>query len=126
MLEGTSSLAKACAHVMLDDTLKWWREGLVKHITKIRDLMEKQFKKIPGITCPKLEGTYIMFPNFSSYGKTSKELTDYLLKVEKVAVFDGSTFGPNEEGHARMIIATSEEIMNEALNRMENALSKLK
>lgn len=126
VLEGTSSLSKACAHVMLDDTLKWWREGLVKHITKIRDLVEKRFKKIPSITCPKLEGTYIMFPNFSSYGKTSKDLTDYLLKVGKVAVSDGSTFGHNGEGHARMIIATSEEIMNEALNRMENALSKIK
>ena len=126
VLRGTTSLSKAAAPVMLDDTLRWWREGLVKHIEMIRDLVEKRLKEIGDITCPKLEGTYLMFPNISSYGKNSRELTDYLLKEGKVAVSHGSEFGPNGEGHVRMCIATSEEIINEALNRMERALSKLK
>ncbi|TLN04345.1 hypothetical protein FDZ71_12060, partial [bacterium] len=82
---GASSLAMAAAPVMLDDTLKWWREGLVKHITKIRNLIERRFEKILGITCTKLEGSYVMFPNNGSYGKTSKDMTDYLLKEAKVA-----------------------------------------
>jgi aspartate/methionine/tyrosine aminotransferase len=126
VFRGTTSLSMSAAPVMLDDTLRWWREGLVKHIEKIRDLVEKRLREIGGITCPKLEGTYLMFPNISSYGKSSMDLTEYLLKEAKVAVSNGSEFGPNGEGHVRMCIATSEEIVNEALNRMERALSKLK
>lgn len=126
IVRGATSLSMVAVPIMLDDTLKWWRESLVKHITKIRNLMERRFERIPGITCTKLEGTYIMFPNLSSYGKTSKEMADYLLKEAKVAVSEGSVFGTNGEGHVRMIIATSEEIINEALNRVERALSKLK
>ncbi|MFB0543995.1 MAG: MalY/PatB family protein [Candidatus Bathyarchaeia archaeon] len=126
IFRGTSTLAKAAAPVMLDDTLKWWREGLVKHLTMIRDLVEKRFEEMPGVTCPMLEGTYLMFPNISSYGKTSREITDYLLKEGKIAVSTGSQFGSNGEGHIRMCIATSESIINEALDRMERALSKLR
>ncbi|RLI31707.1 pyridoxal phosphate-dependent aminotransferase, partial [Candidatus Bathyarchaeota archaeon] len=74
----------------------------------------------------KLEGTYLMFPNLSSYGKTSDEMTDYLLKEGKIAVSSGSHFGSNGEGHVRMCIATSESIINEALDRMERALAKLR
>lgn len=125
VLRGTSTLSRAAAPVMLSDRLKWWREGIVKHLTMIRDLVERRFKEMPGVTCPKLEGTYLMFPNLSSYGKTSDEMTDYLLKEGKIAVSSGSHFGSNGEGHVRMCIATSESIINEALDRMERALSKL-
>lgn len=126
VLRGTTSLSKAAAPVMLDETLEWWRKGLVKHITMVRNLVDKRLKEIGGITCPHLEGTYLMFPNLSSYGKNSQEMADYLLKEGKIAVSHGSEFGPNGEGHIRMCIATSEEIVNEALNRMQRALSKLK
>ncbi len=126
VLRGTSTLSRAAAPVMLSDRLKWWREGIVKHLTMIRDLVEKRFKEMPGVTCPKLEGTYLMFPNLSSYGKTSDEMTDYLLKEGKIAVSSGSHFGSNGEGHVRMCIATSESIINEALDRMERALAKLR
>lgn len=126
VLRGTTSLSKAAAPVMLDDVLKWWREGMVEHITMIRGLVEKRLKEMGGITCPKLEGTYLMFPNLSSYGRNSKDLADYLLKEGKIAVSRGSDFGPNGEGHVRMCVATSKEIINEALNRMEHALSKIK
>ena len=126
VLRGTSSLAKAAAPIMLDDTLKWWREGIVKHLTMIRDLVEKRLKEMPGVTCPKPEGTYLVFPNISSYGKTSREMRDYLLKEGEIAVSAGTGYGSNGEGYIRMCIATSESIINEALDRMERALSKLR
>ena len=43
----------------------------------------------------------------------------------KVALNPGSNFGPGGEGHMRICFATSEEIMNETMDRMERALSKL-
>jgi bifunctional pyridoxal-dependent enzyme with beta-cystathionase and maltose regulon repressor activities len=123
---GPSSLSLAAIPCMLDESLDWWRKGLVKHITKLRNLIEKRLNEISEIVCPKLEGTYLMFPNLSRYGKTSKEITEYLFNEGKISLLDGSLLGKNGEGHVRMCIATSEQIINEALQRMETALSKLK
>jgi len=43
----------------------------------------------------------------------------------KVRLEHGSIFGELGEGHQRVLIATSEEIIIEALERMEKALNEL-
>ena len=77
-----------------------------------------------AVTCPKIEGTYLMFPKFDC-GMTSLELKDYMLKEAKVAFIEGSLFGSQGEGHLRMTIATSKAILNEVFDRVEKALKKL-
>ena len=121
---GSNTLARAIAPVMLDETLDWFRHDIMVHLTKIRDLCYKRMNDIPGVTFPKLEGTYVPFPKFD-YGLTSEELHKYLVEEAKVAFNPGSGFGPLGEGHMRVCIATSEGIMNEAIDRLEIALSKL-
>jgi aspartate/methionine/tyrosine aminotransferase len=120
----TSTLAKAAAPVMLGKKLDWWRRDIMEHLHKMRALCEKRLGELPNVTVPKLEGTYLMFPKFD-YGKTSDELFEYLLEEGKVAYETGSKFGAKGEGHLRLCIATSEAIMNEALDRTEKALAKL-
>ena len=56
---------------------------------------------------------------------TSDELNSYLLKEAKVGLASGSGYGSNGEGHQRICIATSETLINEAIDRIENALNKL-
>jgi len=125
VMRGTSTLARAAAPVMLDETLDWWVEDMMEHLHKIRALCEKRFEETPGITSPPLEGTYLMFPKFE-YGMTSEELEKYLFEEARVRFAAGTDFGPQGERHLRMCIATSEEIINEALDRMQRALEKLK
>lgn len=125
VLRGTSTLARAAAPVMLDHSLDWWRRDVMKHLRKMRTLCEKRFNEFPGVTYPKLEGIYLMFPKFD-YGKTSEELEEYLLEKARIRLTRGTNFGSRGEGHLRILIATSEAIMNEALDRMEKALKKLK
>jgi len=122
---GTSTLARAAAPVMLDDTLSWWREDVMKHLHKIRALCEKRLEETPGVTYPKLEGTYLMFPKFD-YGMTSEELEKYMFEEARLRFSIGTQFGPRGEGHLRMCIATSEAIINEVFDRMQRALEKLK
>jgi bifunctional pyridoxal-dependent enzyme with beta-cystathionase and maltose regulon repressor activities len=110
---------------MLDKKLDWWRRDIIKHLTKIRDLCVKRMNKIPGVSFPKIEGTYMPFPRFD-YKHSSKELNEYLLKEAKVALSVGTGFGTLGEKHQRVCIATSEAIMNEAIDRMDTALRKLK
>ena len=124
VMRGTSTLARAAAPVMLDESLDWWVADMMEHLHKIRALCEKRFEEAPGIMCPKLEGTYLMFPRFD-YGMTSEELEKYLFEEARVRFAAGSDFGPQGEGHLRMCIATSEAIINEALDRTQKALEKL-
>jgi len=124
VLRGTSTLAKAAAPVMLDDTLEWWRTGMRKHIEDIRALCEKRFEETPGVTCSKLEGTFMMFPKFD-YGMTSEELEKYMFEEARLRFAAGTHFGSRGEGHLRMGIATSEIIINEVFDRMQRALEKI-
>jgi aspartate/methionine/tyrosine aminotransferase len=121
----TNNLAKAAAPVMLGKNLDWWRRDIIEHLEMIRGLCYKRLDEIPGVTYPKLEGTYLMFPKFD-YGKTSDELEEYLLKEGKIALSTGTDFGPGGEGHLRLVTATSDVILNEVFDRMEKALAKLK
>lgn len=120
----TNNLAKAAAPVMLDHRLDWWRRDIMAHLHKVRGLCEKRLDELPGVTYPKLEGTYLMFPKFD-YGKTSDELFQHMLEEGKVAFEPGSKYGYQGEGHLRMCIATSEAILNEVFDRVEKALAKL-
>ncbi len=120
----TNNLAKAAAPVMLDHRLDWWRRDIIAHLHKVRGLCEKRLDELPGVTYPKLEGTYLMFPKFDC-GKTSDELFEHMLEVGKVAFEPGPEFGNQGEGHLRMCIATSEGILNEVFDRVEKALAKL-
>ena len=119
-----TNLAKAAGHVMISDEMEWWHKGLKAHLHKIRGICERWFDSMPNISYPKLEGTYLMFPKFD-YDMTSEKLEEYLVEKAKVRLEHGSIFGELGEGHQRVLIATSEEIIIEALERLEKALNEL-
>jgi len=121
---GSSTLAKAIAPVMLDHTLDWWRRDMLKHLSKIRKLCATRMNEMNGVTFPDLEGTYVPFPRFD-LGLKSKDLADLLIKKYKVGLSAGIGYGAKGENHLRMCIATSEVIMNDALDRIEAATEKL-
>jgi bifunctional pyridoxal-dependent enzyme with beta-cystathionase and maltose regulon repressor activities len=54
------------------------------------------------------------------------ELNEYLIKEAKVALSPGTNYGSKGEGHQRICIATSETIINETIDRIEDALNKIK
>lgn len=94
---------------------------------KRRDFIVEQLLSIEGVSCPKPEGAFYVFPNISYYIKGNIEndiqFAEYLLEEAKVAVVPGSAFG--KEGYIRMSYATSMENIKEGLNRMKEALKKL-
>ena len=48
----------------------------------------------------------------------------YLLEHARVALSEGSDFGPPGEGHVRLNFATSRHLLGEILERIEKALSR--
>jgi aspartate/methionine/tyrosine aminotransferase len=105
-----------------------WASSFIAHLEKIRNYVYERLTETPNVDVKKPEGTYVIFPKIA--GMTSKEATDYLLEEAKVAVVPGhgepfSYFGPGGEGHIRIVYSTSMGIIEEALNRIERALTKL-
>jgi cystathionine beta-lyase len=52
-------------------------------------------------------------------------MQNFFLQQAKVAMNEGSTFGPGGAGYMRMNIACPRSQLTEALTRMEAAISKL-
>jgi aspartate aminotransferase len=70
-------------------------------------------------------GAFYAFPNVEAYGRPVEELANYLLEEAGIALLPGTSFGENGKGHLRLSYANSIENLDKALDRMEQALSKL-
>ncbi len=108
--------------------------AMVGEFEKRRDILVDRLNQIDGVTCKKPHGSFYTFPDFSGvYGKKnmngkvlegSLDFTDYLLSTEKVAIVPGIAFGA--DNHARLSFATSLENIEAGVQRIKNAISKLK
>jgi len=92
-----------------------------------------RLQTIPQISCFKPKGAFYLFPNFSSYYekeangiqiRNSYGMAYYLLKEAKVAVVPGDAFGADD--YIRISYATSMENLGKGMDRIIQALSKLK
>ncbi len=98
-----------------------------------RDLVVSMLNQAKGITCPRPEGAFYVFPSCAGVigkktpqGKVLESDTDfvtYLLESEGVAVVQGSAFGLAP--HFRISYATSTEALEEACRRIQRACAAL-
>ncbi|MDV6225121.1 pyridoxal phosphate-dependent aminotransferase [Nitratireductor aquimarinus] len=98
-----------------------------------RDLVVSMLNQAKGINCPVPEGAFYVYPSCAELiGKTApsgkvietdEDFVSELLEAEGVAVVHGSAFGlgPN----FRISYATSEELLEEACNRIQRFTASL-
>lgn len=98
-----------------------------------RDLVSGMLSDIPGIKTNNPDGAFYFFPDVTSFfGKSdgkeiimsADDLCMYLIYNAHVSVVTGKAFG--DENCIRISYATSEEKLTKALQRMKEALAKLK
>ncbi len=77
-----------------------------------------------GLPCHVPKGTFYAFPNITPTGLKSKEFSLQLLKSKKVAVVPGSAFGNSGEGYVRCCFATGMDKLKEAMDRIEEFVSR--
>lgn len=70
-----------------------------------------------------IEGTYLLWIDFSGLNLTQSELIDFLSNKAKLWFNDGSIFGKSGEGFVRMNCATQRETILQALNQLNDAIS---
>ena len=97
-------------------------------------LVVERVRRIPGFTLPNVpQGAFYAFPNVSEllgshFG--DKKIIDgdglaaFLLDEAHVSLVGGNDFGAPE--HVRLSYATSVKNLNEAFDRIERAVAKLK
>ena len=86
-----------------------------------REVMYGDLTSIPGVTCPKPQGAFYLFPNISCSGLESIEFCDRLLEQHNVAVVPGIAFGA--EGHIRLSYATDMETIEKGLARLKTFIT---
>jgi aspartate aminotransferase len=90
-----------------------------------RDLIVDGLNAIPGVNCLKPKGAFYVFPNIKSFGKSSQEIADYLMREAGVACLAGTSFGACGEGYIRLSYANSVDNIAKALEMMKKALGRL-
>lgn len=100
-------------------------EKMVKTFDKRRRFIVPRLNEIDGFHCSTPKGAFYTFPNITKFGKTSEELSQYLLQKASVAVVSGTSFGANGEGHLRLSYAQTIDKLEEACDRIEKAVRTL-
>ena len=74
---------------------------------------------LPGVNCRMPEGTFFAFPDMRGTGFCdSVRFAEQLLAEAAVAVTPGSAFGPGGEGHIRINLSASRDVLEELLARL--------
>jgi len=122
-IHGANSIGQIAAAAALTDAQDWL-SGFIAHLQNMRDLLTSRINSISGLSTISPDGCYVSFINIQKTGMNSENISNHLLKNAKVAVVPGlpKWFGEGATGHIRISFATSEEVLNEALNRIEKAL----
>jgi cystathionine beta-lyase len=109
-------------------TIAAWREGqpwldeAVAYLEANRNyLMGELETRFPDIRCTPAEGTYLAWLDCSALGWSGSPSTRFLERG-KVALSDGTNFGAGFENFVRLNFATSREILEQVLVRMETAI----
>lgn len=78
---------------------------------------------LPQCPVTTLEGTYLMWVDIRATGKTSRQVTDHLLRKAKVYVNCGTMYGDSAgEGFIRINLATRRNLLEEGIMRIIKSL----
>ena len=99
---------------------------MVTEFRQRRDAIVDGLNAIEGVSCIKPLGAFYVFPNVSQLPLSCQDLSDYLLEDAGVAVLPGTAFGKYGDGYLRLSYANSLENIQEALARMDSAISRIR
>jgi aspartate aminotransferase len=120
-----TSISQVAAQVALDGPQECIGV-MLKAFMERHDFVVERLNRIPGIECLPTDGTFYVFPKVQTLIErldgvnNDLELGEFLIEKAGVAVVPGSAFGLG--GYLRLSIATSRETLEQALDRIEQAV----
>ncbi len=107
-----------------------WVDKIVGDYDRRKKFIVKRLNEIRGFHCFEPDGAFYAFPriDFKLSGKKMESLQfcEWLLKEAKVACVPGTEFGKFGEGFVRFSYATAFDKIEEAMERVEKAVKRLK
>ena len=104
-----------------EEGAEWLRQLNTYLFANYRFLCDFFSKHFPSLEVVNLEGTYLVWVDCSSLGKSSTEIVNNLYR-HGVWMNDGVMYGENQGAFIRINIACPRKILEEGLLRMEKAL----
>lgn len=87
-----------------------------------RDIFVQALDAIPGVTCRAPEGAFYAWACFDLPVMTSAEICEFLLEKAQVASVPGEAYGLGGEQCVRFSLATSEDVLKQAVARISEAM----
>lgn len=125
-IQACSAVGMRAAHAVLTHDMRPWLKESIANLDHKRRRVVARLNAIEGVQCHIPEGVYFAFPDVRSFGMTSFELAEYVLREARVTMVPGTGFGPNGEGHLRVSYCPALDAVEEGLDRFETALGKLR
>lgn len=95
---------------------------MMQQLRRRRDLIVSGLNSLPGISCLTPQAAFYAFPNITNTGLTSDQFANMMLEKAGVALLPGTNFGKYGEGYVRLSYATSEKVIEEAIEKMREVL----
>ncbi|MFP4024233.1 MAG: MalY/PatB family protein [Thiohalospira sp.] len=104
-----------------------WLDELLVYLSQNMDFVEQYFSEhIPDIKVIRPEGTYLMWLDCSGLNLKNKDLKDFMINDAGLGFNDGRMFGTGGDGFMRMNVASPKQAIKIALNKLREAVNKLK
>ena len=94
-------------------------QDMVNHFYRRKNLLERRLNKINGFICNESNGAFYCLPSVKNTNLSASKIEEILLHKLGIATVAGTSFGEYGEGYLRFSYASSEENINEAMDRIE-------
>lgn len=100
-----------------------WLNQMLTYVKGNIDFMEEYIlKNIPKVKMIRPEATYMVWLDFRELAMDNDILKQFIIEKAGLGLNDGPVFGPGGEGFQRINLACPRAYVEEAMNRLENAI----
>ena len=102
-----------------------WTNQLLDYLRTNYEFVKSYFAEhLPKVKITELEGTYLLWIDFSALNIEHDELRKILIEEAKVGLNHGSAFGANGKNYMRLNIGSPRGIIEEGVKRISSSLCK--
>ena len=103
-----------------------WLDEMVAYIkSNIAFVSDFLKNSIPQVSTSVNEGTYLVWLDFRKLNMSNSDLKKFLIEKAKLGLNQGSDFGDEGSGFARLNVATSRVVLEKAMNQLKVAVDEV-
>ncbi len=104
-----------------------WRQQMLSYLeSNIRFVEDYCARHIPQVKPLRPQASFLVWLDCRALNLSHEELTDLFVNRAGLALNDGEMFNPGGEGFMRLNIGTPRDILKEAMDRLQDAISTIK